>query len=64
MEDEKNIYKDLYYKLYNSISDVINILEKVQNETTQIFLDNSSPKDFKKHISSIKEPDSKRYFFY
>ena len=63
MSNKKNIYEELYYKLYNSITDAINILEKVQTETTQDFLNASSPKDFKKHISSLKEPDSKRYFF-
>lgn len=40
-------YKSMYYKLFNSVTDAIEILKKAQLETEEIYIDSSEKDDHK-----------------
>lgn len=40
-------YKAMYYKIFNSVTDAIEILKKAQLETEEIYIDSSEKDDHK-----------------
>lgn len=40
-----NVEKQMYYKLFNEVSDVISQLQKVQQECESIYMNTASPED-------------------
>ncbi len=48
-------YKKMYYRLFNRISDVIDELKEIQQETEEMFIENQNP-----NIIKVKNNYEKR----
>jgi hypothetical protein len=52
-------YRDMYYKLFNTITDVINELQEVQKETEEMYLSHQVPDNIL-HLTPPNDDDSRQ----
>ena len=54
MDENKN-YKEMYIKLFNSVTDIIESLKKVQEETERMYIESEENVEVREHIRVVKK---------
>lgn len=59
MKDYENLYKNLYIKLFNTVTDIITILKEIQDKQMDEFLEFSrdNPEKVLNHFDSVRQAD-------